>query len=176
MDTFHAVQNIRFDYLLNQLQLFIPSQITMFTFSDFGHYKIVCPNIISMFHQVSLTFFFDCLQVSMSKQQNTKTSASQYGMWVVRIKFDHCGGITLPIHKDLYLQWIVMTEKDQKRRKMSLSKWYIYITGVPLFFSWLPFDPPENVKKHLVLCFQGNQKRNIGKKWVHLSSLYDCNS
>lgn len=35
----------------------------------------------------------------MLKLWSTRTSALQYGTWVVRIKFDHCGDITSRTHK-----------------------------------------------------------------------------
>ena len=36
--------------------------------------------------------------------------------------------------------------------------------NLTLFFPMFPFDPPENIRKPLVFCFQGDQKGTLGRK------------
>ena len=43
----------------------------------------------------------------------------------------------------------------------------VYHWYLTLFFSMFHFDPPENIRKPLVFCFQGDQKRTLGRKSIN---------
>ena len=43
------------------------------------------------------------------------------------------------------------------------TKLKIYMS-LTLFFPMFPFDPPENIRKPLVFCFQGDLKGALGRK------------
>jgi len=64
-------------------------------------------------------FLFYFPQVSMLKQWNTKTSASQYGTWVARTKSGLCGDITSRTHKAWFLLLTATTRKDFVKPEMS---------------------------------------------------------